>query len=144
MTWSFQMGSLFGIPLRVHLTFLLLLFFVAISPADSHGMGGLTGMAFVVALFACVVIHELAHSLVARHYGVPVRHIILLPIGGISMMEKMPDDPHQEFNVAVVGPLTSLALAIILGAIVWATGDGVAFTHPWYLTGEAFSHGWRG
>ncbi|MHB8997263.1 MAG: site-2 protease family protein [Armatimonadota bacterium] len=131
MTWSFQMGSLFGIPLRVHLTFLLLLFFVAITPPDSHGLGGLMGAAFVVALFTCVVIHELAHSLVARHYGVPVRHIILLPIGGISMMEKMPDEPRQEFNVAVVGPLTSLALAVVLGLIVYATGGTVTLFHPW-------------
>lgn len=120
MTWSFQIGKLFGIPLRIHLTFFLLLLFVALAPAETTGVGGLNGALFVVALFACVVVHELAHSLVARKYGVPVRYIILLPIGGISMMERMPDDPHQEFNVAVVGPLTSLALAVVLGAVVFA------------------------
>lgn len=138
MTWSFQIGSLFGIPLRIHLTFFLLLFFVAISPTDSHGMGGLTGATFVAALFACVVVHELAHSLVARHYGVPVKYIILLPIGGISMMEKMPDNPREEFNVALVGPLMSLALALVIGAIVFATGGGEAFRHPWAIAGPNF------
>lgn len=138
MTWSFQIGSLFGIPLRIHLTFFLLLFLVAITPPDQHGMGGLTGAVFVIALFACVVVHELAHSLVARHYGVPVRHIILLPIGGISMMEKMPDNPREEFNVALVGPLTSLALAVVIGGIVFATGGGAAFVHPWNISGPNF------
>ena len=138
MTWSFQIGSLFGIPLRIHLTFFLLLLFVAITPPDQYGMGGLPGTIFVVALFACVVVHELAHSLVARHYGVPVRYIILLPIGGISMMEKMPDNPREEFNVALVGPMTSLALAAVIGAIVFATGGGQAFLHPWTISGAHF------
>lgn len=129
MTWSFQIGSLFGIPLRIHLTFFLLLFLVAQTPPQ-YGMGGATGVIFVLALFACVVVHELAHSLVARHYGVPVRYIILLPIGGVSMMEKMPDNPHEEFNVAVVGPLMSLALAVVLGGIAFVSGGGQAFLHP--------------
>lgn len=130
MTWSFQIGRLFGIPLRIHLTFFLLLLLVWFQPPQS-GLGGLGGVLFVIALFACVVIHELAHSLVARRYGVPVRHIILLPIGGISMMERMPDDPHEEFNVAVVGPLTSLAIAaVLLGVVLLAGGTLESFTHP--------------
>lgn len=138
MTWSFEIGKLFGIPLRVHITFLLLLLLVFLTPPGEHGFGGFTGAAFIAALFACVVIHELAHSLVARHYGVPVRHIILLPIGGISMMERMPDEPHQEFNVAVVGPLTSLALAIVLGAVVYALGGLSPLMHPLRLDGYHF------
>lgn len=139
MTWSFQIGRLFGIPLRVHLTFFLLLFIVARTPADGYNMGGWTGVLFVIALFACVVFHELAHSLVARHYGIPVKHIILLPIGGISMMEKMPDNPREEFNVAVVGPLMSLALALVIGGIVLVTGGGMAaFAHPWTVSGVSF------
>ena len=133
MTWSFQIGKLFGIPLRIHLTFFLLLVLVAATPASIYGMGRLTGVAFVVALFACVIIHELAHSLMARKYGVPVRYIILLPIGGISMMERMPDDPHQEFNVAVVGPLTSLGIAVVLGAVVFlASGSLQMLISPFH------------
>lgn len=124
MTWSFQIGKLFGIPLRIHLTFFLLLLLVWFQPRET-GLSGLSGVLFIVALFACVVIHELAHSLMARRYGIPVRHIILLPIGGISMMERMPDDPHEEFNVAVVGPLTSLGIAAVLGVIVFAIGGGL-------------------
>ena len=133
MTWSFQIGKLFGIPLRIHLTFFLLIVLVAATPTGIYGMGRLAGVVFVIALFACVIIHELAHSLMARKYGVPVRYIILLPIGGISMMERMPDDPHQEFNVAVVGPLASLAIAVVLGAGVYlSTGSMAAFMSPWH------------
>jgi Zn-dependent protease len=132
MSWSFQIGKLFGIPLRVHVTFFLLLVLIAFQPAQQHGLGGLSGVLFIVALFACVVVHELAHSLVARHYGVPVRHIILLPIGGVSMMERMPDEPRQEFNVAVVGPLTSLAVAAVLGLVVFVmSGDLSMVLKPW-------------
>ena len=138
MTWSFQIGRAFGIPLRVHLTFFLLLLYLAIFSSADSGMRGAAGMIFIVGLFACVVIHELAHSLVARHYGIPVRYIILLPIGGISMMEKMPDKPHEEFNVAVVGPLTSLALALVLGGLVYVTGGGHAFLHPWTISGASY------
>lgn len=131
MSWSFQIGKLFGIPLRVHLTFFLLLVLVAATPGGMYGMGRVGGVLFVVALFACVVVHELAHSLVARKYGVPVRYIILLPIGGIAMMERMPDDPHQEFNVAVVGPLTSLAIAVVLGGLVYLlAGSTEPFLQP--------------
>lgn len=133
MTWSFQIGKLFGIPLRVHITFFLLIVLVAATPASVYGMGRLAGVGFVIALFACVIIHELAHSLVARKYGVPVRYIILLPIGGISMMERMPDDPHQEFNVAVVGPLASLAVALVLGGAVYAAAGSLEpFLSPWH------------
>lgn len=134
MSWSFQIGTLFGIPLRIHLTFLLLLLLVALSAPTPQGWSGIPGALFVVALFACVVVHELAHSLMARRYGIAVRSIILLPIGGISMMEKMPDDPREEFNVAVVGPLTSLALAVVLGCGVLAFGGTIPLLNPLHDT----------
>ncbi|MCE5239416.1 site-2 protease family protein [bacterium] len=139
MTWSFQIGKLFGIPLRIHVTFFLLLLLVAAPTQAMSGMGRVSGVLFVVALFACVIIHELAHSLMARKYGVPVRYIILLPIGGVAMMERMPDDPHQELNVAVVGPLASLAIAVVLSAIVFVMGGNVqTFLSPLHAGGASF------
>ena len=124
MGWSFQIGRLFGIPLRVHVTFFLLLAFVAWG--DSHGLrdprAGLIGAAYIAALFACVVLHELGHSLVARRYGVNVSHILLLPIGGVAMMERIPDNPKQEFNIAVAGPLVSIGIGVLCGA-------GLAIAH---------------
>jgi Zn-dependent protease/CBS domain-containing protein len=130
MAWSFQIGKVFGIPLRLHVTFLLLLLLIGLSSGDRFGGGGLVGVLFVVSLFVCVVIHELSHSLVARKYGIVVREIILLPIGGMAMMERMPDDPRQELNVAIAGPLASLGVALVLGALASALYGGGALLHP--------------
>lgn len=130
MAWSFQIGKVFGIPLRLHLTFILLLLLIGFSPGNRFGGGGLLGVLFVVALFACVVIHELSHSLVARRYGIPVREIVLLPIGGVAMMERMPDDPRQELNVAIAGPAASIALAIVLSALAFSLYGGGPLLHP--------------
>jgi Zn-dependent protease len=70
----------------------------------------------VLFLFVFVVFHELAHSVVARHYGIKVRKIILYPIGGVSEIEEIPDNPSQEWHMAIAGPLTSLLLgAALLG-----------------------------
>jgi len=114
MKWSFQIGKLFGIPIRMHLTFLLLLFFVGISGSKYGGpTGTLFGIISILLIFLCVVLHEIGHSLVARHYGIVVRDIILLPIGGVSEMEEIPQDPKQEINISVVGPLVSFSLAVI-------------------------------
>ena len=110
MKWSFKIGSIFGIPIRVHLTFLLLLFFVAINPHKGL-LSGLVGVVFIILVFIGVLFHELGHSLVARHFGEPVHSIVLLPIGGVSRVE-IPEDPKQEILMAVAGPVVSLILAI--------------------------------
>lgn len=117
MSWSIQIGTIFGIPLRMHLTFLLILLYGSMIAPTAWGMTPLVGVLFIIALFACVVIHELSHSLMARSYGINVREIILLPIGGVANMEKMPDEPRQELAVAAVGPAASLLIAAVLGAL---------------------------
>ena len=122
MKWSYQVTRLFGIPLRIHVTFLLLLLFFAMAGARAgEPYGPLYAVATIVLVFACVVVHELAHSLMARHYGVNVRAIVLLPIGGVSQMEAMPEDPKQEIKVSVVGPLTSLTLAALFYLLALVT-----------------------
>ena len=114
MKWSFEVTKLFGIPLRVHVTFLLLLLLVPMLAARMGDTGTvLYGIVTILFIFACVVVHELAHSLMAMRFGVNVRAIVLLPIGGVSQMEEMPEDPRQEIKVSVVGPLTSLMLAAV-------------------------------
>ena len=71
----------------------------------------------MIFLFVFVVFHELAHSIVARHYGMRVRKIVLYPIGGVSEIEDLPDNPSQEWRMAVAGPLTSLVLGFTILAI---------------------------
>ncbi len=132
MKWSFEVARLFGIPLRVHITFLLLLLFVAMG-AERAGEAGtaLYGVVTILFVFACVVLHELAHSLMARHYGVNVRAIVLLPIGGVSQMEEMPEDPKEEIKVSLAGPLTSLTLALAFYLFASAAGQ--------HFSGKGFS-----
>lgn len=92
MKWSLKLGKLFGIDVYLHFTFLLLLVFMGYIywRATQDVEAALRGVAFIVALFGCVVLHELGHALMARRYGIQTRDITLLPIGGIARLEKMP------------------------------------------------------
>jgi Zn-dependent protease len=72
---------------------------------------------FVCLIFVCVVIHELSHSLVARHFGREPKSIMLLPIGGVATIDMMPTKPSQEIAISIVGPVTNIVIAIVLGLI---------------------------
>lgn len=104
MPWSLKFGSILGIPIELHITFLLLLLIFSIF--------GFIPLLVIVLLFASVLVHELAHSLVGRHYGAKIKKITLLPIGGVSQMEAIPKG--HEFAIAVIGPVTSITLGIVL------------------------------
>src|SRR5690348_13544119 len=99
MKWSIKLGKLLGIDVYLHLTFLLLLAFLGFFYwRTTQNIGAtLQGVAFIIALFGCVVLHEFGHALMARRYGIKTRDITLLPIGGIARLEKMPEQPMQEF-----------------------------------------------
>src|SRR5438094_280559 len=87
-TWSIPVGRLFGVEVRVHLTFVFLLVFVWFTEANALGAAGaLRGLELLAIIFGSVVLHELAHALVARRCAVPVRAIVLLPIGGVTLAE---------------------------------------------------------
>jgi Zn-dependent protease/CBS domain-containing protein len=111
MRYSFKIGSVWGIPIELHITFILLIaaFFILSVPTMQFYM-----FSIVLFLFVFVAFHELAHSVIARNYGIKVRKIILYPIGGVSEIEEIPDDPSKEWRMAIVGPLTSLVLGIVL------------------------------
>jgi stage IV sporulation protein FB len=127
MSWSLKLFSVRGIDIRVHATFVLILIWAAYYWGDSAGFGmrgAVFGVIATLLLFVCVVLHELGHSFVALHYGIGVRDIVLLPIGGVASLEQIPDKPRQEFNIAIAGPLVNVAIAavlIIAGAILDAT-----------------------
>ncbi|MEX2556135.1 MAG: site-2 protease family protein [Actinomycetota bacterium] len=122
---SFPIGRVAGIEIRVHVTFLVLIVLFAAGSAGPNGPGALSGLAWLVIIFSCVLAHELAHSIVARQRGALVRAIVLLPIGGVSKLENLPEAPRDELAIAIVGPLTSYAIAVI--AALGAAAAGIAF-----------------
>jgi Zn-dependent protease len=115
MGGSFKIGRFSGIDVRVHWTFLLLLAFFAFLGYQNSGTlaGAITPIAAIVALFICVVLHEFGHSLVAQRLGIVVKSITLLPIGGVSNLESLPEKPSDEVKITLAGPLVNVVLAPI-------------------------------
>lgn len=109
MKWSLRIGRFFGIDLFLHFTFLIFLVVIWYFTHES-----LVTVAFFVAAFTCVVLHEYGHALAARRYGIPTKDITLLPIGGVARLERMPSDPRQELVVALAGPAVNVVIALLL------------------------------
>jgi Zn-dependent protease/CBS domain-containing protein len=105
MKYSFKIGSAWGIPIELHVTFILLIVFVLI-------FSTLYFFALIVLLFVFVVVHELSHSVVARHYKIKVRKIVLYPIGGVSEIDEIPDNPRIEWRMAAAGPFSSILIGL--------------------------------
>lgn len=122
MKWSWRLGRFAGINVYVHATFLILIAWLVLTEwGQTHSARAVAGaVLFILALFACVVIHEFGHAFAARHFGIPTRDITLLPIGGVSRLERIPDEPRQELWIALTGPLVSLAVAAALWFLLWA------------------------
>lgn len=118
MRWSLPVARVAGIPIRVHATFLLLLAWFAWLGWEADGLvSSLWALALIVSLFVCIVLHELAHSLVAIRFGAEVRGVTLLPIGGVASMKSIPEKPTHELLVAVAGPLVNILIAAVLVAV---------------------------
>jgi Zn-dependent protease/CBS domain-containing protein len=115
MRWSLNIGTIAGTAVRVHITFLL--FLVWIFAAD-YASGGpdeaWTGLLFMVLLFTCVLAHEFGHIFTARAFGVATPDVTLLPIGGVARLERIPEEPRQEFLIAIAGPAVNVAIGLAL------------------------------
>lgn len=123
MKYTVGIGKYFGIPLRVHATFpLILLVYAADAWRTGSASDAVRAMALVLAVFACVVLHELGHCLQARRYGIRFRDIVLFPIGGVARAESLPDQPSQEIKVAIAGPAVNFVIAALLFAGLALTG----------------------
>ncbi len=112
MDWSFQLGTIKGIKIKFHWTFIFIILWGSYSYGSGNGLLGLLyGGLLTILIFVIVLLHELGHSLVAMSFGIKVRDITLLPIGGMARLERMPGKPWQEFLVAIAGPAVNFVLA---------------------------------
>jgi Zn-dependent protease len=137
MTGSWRLGKIAGIDVFVHATFFILLAWVALSAYLPRGSAAAaaSGVASILTVFGVVVLHELGHDLVARRFGIATREITLLPIGGISRLERMPEDPRQELQVALAGPAVNVGLAAAAYAALLVLGSG-AIDHMSVMEGS--------
>ena len=122
--WSWKVGEISGIAISVHATFLLLVAWFAM--AFWFEVGNLarvaSGVALLLLLFGCVLLHELGHALTAQRFGFKTREITLLPIGGVANLERMPDDPKQSLWITLAGPAVNIAIAAALFVALRVTG----------------------
>jgi Zn-dependent protease/predicted transcriptional regulator len=117
MSWSFKIAQIAGIPIKLHMTFFIIILLGAwqwAGRSDDAVTGAIFGAALMVALFGCVVLHELGHSLTARVYGIQTREILLLPLGGVAQLSKNPEQPRHELLIALAGPLVNVVIALVL------------------------------
>ena len=119
--WSIRLFRISGIQLAVHSSFFLLLAYVAwlgwteaVSDHQPGYIGALVNCGFLAVFFVCVVLHELGHATAARHFGIRVPRILLLPVGGMAQMEAMPKSPSKEFVIAIAGPAVNFLIIGLL------------------------------
>ena len=125
MKWSFKLGRFAGIDVYLHTTFFLLLAWLGYTYwlQSRELVAVLTGIGFILALFASVVLHEYGHALTARRFGIRTRDITLYPIGGVASLEAIPEKPKQELWVALAGPLVNVVISVVLFIGLLITGN---------------------
>ena len=129
MSWSLNIGTIAGTAVRVHVTFLLFLVWIfAASWVAGGAEAAWHGLAFMLLLFACVLAHEFGHIFTARAFGVSTPDVTLLPIGGVARLERIPEEPCEEFLVAIAGPLVNVVIALALIVLAGARREHAAIS----------------
>lgn len=125
MRWSARLGRFAGIDVFLHASFPLVLAWIGYIAWQRTGtlLGVANGMALVILLFSCVLLHEFGHALAARRFGIPTRYITLLPIGGVALLEAIPENPWHEVVIALAGPAVNVCIAGLLFAGLLTAGD---------------------
>ena len=123
MKTSIQIGKVMGIPIKIHISFLLVLVLFPVVFANDPVFGFkdvasaplryALALTLTILLFSCVLLHELGHSWVAMRYGIGIRSITLILLGGIAAMEEVPRDPRAEMRISIAGPLVSLTIGVL-------------------------------
>lgn len=136
MKWSLPIGRVSGISLRLHVTFLAFLAFIAYGGFVEEGLNGAGwAVAMFSAIFACIALHELGHSVVAQQLGVQVKSITLLPIGGVAALRNIPENPWHEIAITVAGPMVNAAIACALIPFTGVPSHWLILTMPRDLHG---------
>jgi len=124
MQWVYTIGRIAGTEIKVHVTFILFLGWWALLGYQESGPSGAVSAAlWLSAVFGCILLHEFGHILMARRFGVRTPDVILLPIGGVARLERIPDEPKQELMIALAGPAVTAAIALLLYLVIRFSGD---------------------
>ncbi len=141
-SWSIPAGRLFGVEIRIHLTFFFLLPLCGLrSRRRKSGLRVHADSRWWAFIFGCVVLHELGHALTSMHAGIPAKAIILLPIGGVTLLDetRQPILPgmltwKRDIRIALAGPLVNLAIAFVSGSILLAVAPEIGLWKQPFVT----------
>jgi stage IV sporulation protein FB len=131
MRWSYTIGRIAGTEVKIHVTFFLLLALIAYNAYQTAGARAAAGETlYFVSLFFCVLLHEFGHIGMARRFGVRTPDVILLPIGGVARLERIPEEPRQELLIALAGPAVTVAIILALAVVVLVSGHATVLPSP--------------